>query len=93
VQKILSGGRKSVKNVGSDLGLNYTLKPTHRCLLVTRLLVFTCLLVYPVYYPSKRVYVYLLLFTTLVNVFTFTAKQVNCLLCLKSVYFGLVDVY
>jgi hypothetical protein len=56
------------------------LLPVYLCLL--------CLLVYPVYYPSKRVYVYLLLFTTMVNVFTFTAKEVNCLLCLKTVYFG-----
>jgi hypothetical protein len=43
----------------------------HRCLVNYLLPIYSCLLcllVHPVYHPSKRVYVYLLLFTTMVNV-------------------------
>jgi hypothetical protein len=60
--------------VGNEPPIAVCLLPVYLCLLVYP--------VYPVYYPSKRVYVYLLLHTTMVNVFTFTAKQVNCLLSL-----------
>jgi hypothetical protein len=48
---------------------------SHGCLLLPVYFVYLVYPVYHVYHRSKRVYVYLLLFTTVVNVFTFTSKN------------------